>query len=107
MGREALFAHAHLIYSAPIPQRIIQDVSHQVAASAPPWQGKASSPISRTDIMPKPRKALVSLEATPYYHCVSRCVRRAILCGDDAQSGKSHEHHRQWIEDRMKTLAAG
>lgn len=55
--------------------------------------------------MPKPRKALVSLEATPYYHCVSRCVRRAFLCGDDAQSGNSYEHRRQWIRDRMRALA--
>jgi REP element-mobilizing transposase RayT len=56
--------------------------------------------------MPKPRKTLVSLEATPYYHCVSRCVRRAFLCGDDSHSGKSYDHRRQWIEERTKMLAA-
>lgn len=56
--------------------------------------------------MPKPRKALVSLEATPYYHCVSRCVRRAFLCGEDAHSGKSYEHRRGWIQNRIGQLAA-
>lgn len=33
--------------------------------------------------MPRPRHAQISLEATPYYQCVSRCVRRALICGVD------------------------
>jgi hypothetical protein len=71
------------------------------------WRAKVQvHSISRIDIMPKPRKRLVSLQATPYYHCISRCVRRAFLCGEDAHCGHSYEHRRGWIEDRMKALAA-
>ncbi|MDX7924530.1 transposase, partial [Aeromonas media] len=31
----------------------------------------------------------ISLQDTPYYHVVSRCVRRAFLCGEGAHSGQS------------------
>ena len=54
--------------------------------------------------MPKPRYRQVSVNDTPYYHCISRCVRRAFLCGTDPVSGFCFEPRRQWIVDRIKLL---
>lgn len=51
------------------------------------------------------RKQLISLSDTRYYHCISRCVRRAYLCGKDKASGKSFEHRRGWVEDKMFALS--
>jgi len=56
--------------------------------------------------MTQPRCRLVSVETTPYYHCVCRCVRRAFLCGDDPFSGNSYAHRRQWVVDRLAELSA-
>ena len=55
--------------------------------------------------MPRPRKSQISLIDTPYYHCVSRCVRRSFLCGKDEYSGQSYEHRRGWVENRLLFLS--
>ena len=52
------------------------------------------------------RHRQISLVDTRYYHCVSRCVRRAYLCGVDKYTGQSYEHRKQWVEDKLMRLAA-
>jgi len=52
----------------------------------------------------QPRKDVVTPGAVAYYHCISRCVRRAFLCGKDEYSGKNFEHRRAWIRDRVTLL---
>jgi hypothetical protein len=52
-----------------------------------------------------PRALLVAPDLAGTYHCVSRCVRRAFLCGDDAFSGRNFDHRKQWLEDRLLELA--
>jgi putative transposase len=51
------------------------------------------------------RQRLISLQETTYYHCISRCVRRAWLCGKDPYNGKSFEHRRQWVLDCLRELS--
>ncbi len=48
--------------------------------------------------MPVPRSVLVDTSVTPWYHCISRCVRRAFLCGE------GRGHRKQWIENRLKEI---
>ncbi len=52
------------------------------------------------------RAQQVDLAATPYYHCVNRCVRRAFLCGEDSHSGQNYDHRKQWVVDQLAKLAS-
>ena len=55
--------------------------------------------------MTLPRCVVVSPGIEGMFHCVSRCVRRAYLCGKDCISGKSFEHRKDWVKDRLKFLS--
>jgi len=60
--------------------------------------------MTTNSIVPLPRSQLISLDATPHYHVVSRCVRRQFLCGFDAHSGRDFSHRRDWIRARIFEL---
>ncbi|GAB5500516.1 MAG: hypothetical protein PsegKO_28270 [Pseudohongiellaceae bacterium] len=53
----------------------------------------------------RPRSTLISPEDTPYYHCISRCVRRAFLCGQDRFTGQSFNHRKPWLVKRIRFLS--
>ncbi len=50
--------------------------------------------------MPTPRCAIVDETSPGIYHAISRCVRRAYLCGD------GFEHRRDWIQKRIEFLGS-
>lgn len=52
------------------------------------------------------RSEQVDLSVTPYYHCMTRCVRRAFLCGEDHYSGKNFDHRKEWVRDRLRFLTS-
>eukprot|EP00918_Siedleckia_nematoides_P055395 GHVU01120852.1.p1 GENE.GHVU01120852.1~~GHVU01120852.1.p1 ORF type:complete len:325 (+),score=2.68 GHVU01120852.1:615-1589(+) len=56
--------------------------------------------------MSRPRKQQVFLSETPYYHCVSRCVRRAFLCGSDPITNESFQHRSAWVQERLLFLSS-
>ena len=52
------------------------------------------------------RKTLVSLNETPYYHVVARCVRRAWLWGFDEYAGRDYSHRKEWVLERLAQLTS-
>ncbi len=55
--------------------------------------------------MTQARKSQISISDTSYYHCISRCVRRAYLCGVDKENGKDYSHRKEWIIKRLELLS--
>jgi REP element-mobilizing transposase RayT len=53
--------------------------------------------------MTRPRSALISLEATPYYHCIARCVRRSFFFGID-EKGRDLNYRKPGFLKRLKLL---
>ena len=51
------------------------------------------------------RREIVADGVEGIYHCVSRCVRRAFLCGEDSYTQTSFEHRKSWVEARLALLS--
>ena len=51
------------------------------------------------------RKDIIDPEIPRFYHCITRCVRRAFLCGQDPATKKNYNHRKAWIERRLFILS--
>ena len=51
------------------------------------------------------RRQIVVEDTVGVYHCIARCVRRALLCGIDPYTGQDYSHRKEWILDRMREFA--
>ena len=59
-----------------------------------------------TRIVTYARQSLVSLQDTPYYHCVARCVRRAWLWDFDRYADRNYSHRKAWVVERIAKLTS-
>ena len=55
--------------------------------------------------MPYSRKSVIEPDLSVTLHCISRCVRRAWLCGRDPLNDKDYEHRRSWIYKGIQALS--
>jgi hypothetical protein len=52
------------------------------------------------------RSKIVPCDEVGVYHCISRCVRRAFLCGVDPTTGQDYDYRKEWIRERLEHLAS-
>ena len=69
-------------------------------------RAKASrADVEHPSMVQRNRAEVVVADEVGVYHCVQRVVRRAFLCGVDSLSGKSYDHRRAWIRDRLESTS--
>ena len=51
------------------------------------------------------RRDIVTEGVTGTYHCTTRCVRQAHLCGLDTATGRDYNHRKAWVRERLILLA--
>jgi REP element-mobilizing transposase RayT len=51
------------------------------------------------------RKEIVAADEVSIYHCTTRCVRRAFLCGQDPVTAQDYAHRKAWVVQRLQHLA--
>lgn len=64
-----------------------------------------ASPHTSPEMPASARSLIIPDGADCVVHAVSRCVRRAWLCGRDPYTGKDYEHRREWVWERVPDLA--
>jgi len=55
--------------------------------------------------MTLPRSSYVNDDEVGVFHCYSRCVRRAFLCGFDPVTGRDYSHRKAWFVNQLQHLA--
>jgi hypothetical protein len=53
-----------------------------------------------------PRSAYVKDGKEGVFHCFTRCVRRAFLCGLDPVTQRDYSHRKTWLVNRLRHLAS-
>ena len=51
------------------------------------------------------RNTIVYDETESSYHIVTRCVRRAFICGYDSLTGNNYDYRKGWIKTRLEVLS--
>ncbi len=53
----------------------------------------------------RPRRELIDESRVGVYHCFTRCVRRAFLCGEEGSTEPDYSHRKDWVRERLEALA--